>query len=984
MANDPTLHDLNDCGCCQGVTALTPLDDRNRPGLSAIAYRIGVYSDFKVSMESALTGTGNSALSRLKTRDDDDFSIALLDSWAVVADVLTFYQERIANESYLRTANERRSIVELARELGYELNPGVAAGTYLAFTVEHQPGAVDQQAPGAPAETDVPVGTKVQTIPGPGEKPQTFETVEAITAKVGLNQLSVRQTEPRIDERELSVAGTATNLKPGDFLLFVNTKGTNAQSVDLDDPASGGALRAITSVEPDQSAGLTLIRWEEDLDAPLADKDSRLSGDWNATGTKVFALRQRASLFGYNAQDWCALPVAQRVGETNPDPKTVSAQPFLPGAYSNPDEWAEATPVPGTTDINLDAVYNQIVKDGWVVLRATIKPPPARVCIPQPQTTTGTPVLVETATLARAEAQPATGMPFAIESVTPAGSPASQTDTATQAYRAVGVAEEPVARFNMSGKTTKVTLPPGASSPPRAPSGPDRIDKFSPRNTAVYAASEELKLAEMPIRKPVHGSQITLDGQVIGIQAGQRLIVSGITRSGPRSVPSDTDTQVKTEMVVVKDTSTEGGRTLINLTDATPLQFLYEPASVAVYGNVAVATNGETTSEVLGSGDATVPYQRFNLRQSPLTYTSAPTASGGASTLEVRVDNVKWTDVPTLFGRGPRERVYVTRIDDTGKVSVVFGDGRTGARLPQGIENISAAYRKGTGLPGMVKANQLSLLMTRPLGLKSVTNPTAPTGAQDPQVTADAKKNAPTTVLTLDRVVSLSDYEDFARNFSGIAKALATWTWNVHSRGVFLTVAGPGGSPVPEDSQLHDNLLNAIQNLGNPSVPVLIESFSRRSFKISAQVKVDSAYESDLVLAAVAAALESGFSFDARDFGQPVTLSEVFEIIQSVPGVVAVDITRLLLANPLSVLIPFPGPVIETLAPTNLARIKTAAQRVGIGTLAPVPPIDTPATLVSPILPARAPQPGDDAATTKGAELLILDLNPSTDLGVMK
>jgi predicted phage baseplate assembly protein len=328
--------------------------------------------------------------------------------------------------------------------------------------------------------------------------------------------------------------------------------------------------------------------------------------------------------------------------------------------------------------------------------------------------------------------------------------------------------------------------------------------------------------------------------------------------------------------------------------------------------------------------------------------------------------------------------VYVTRIDDTGKVSVVFGDGRTGARLPQGIENISAAYRKGTGLPGMVKANQLSLLMTRPLGLKSVTNPTAPTGAQDPQVTADAKKNAPTTVLTLDRVVSLSDYEDFARNFSGIAKALATWTWNVHSRGVFLTVAGPGGSPVPEDSQLHDNLLNAIQNLGNPSVPVLIESFSRRSFKISAQVKVDSAYESDLVLAAVAAALESGFSFDARDFGQPVTLSEVFEIIQSVPGVVAVDITRLLLANPLSVLIPFPGPVIETLAPTNLARIKTAAQRVGIGTLAPVPPIDTPATLVSPILPARAPQPGDDAATTKGAELLILDLNPSTDLGVMK
>jgi hypothetical protein len=939
MANDPTLRDLNDCGCCQGVTALTPVDDRNRPGLSAIAYRVGVYSDFKVSMESALTGAGNSALSRLKTRDDDDFSIALLDSWAVVADVLTFYQERIANESYLRTANERRSIVELARELGYELNPGVAAGTYLAFTVEHQPAAVDQQAPGAPAETTVPVGTKVQTIPGPGEKPQTFETVEEITAKVGLNQLSARQTEPRIDATSLYLNGVATNLKPGDLLLFVNN--ASLQSIDLDDDAQGGALRAISAVEPDNAASRTLISWDD----PLAGDPFTVAWDpKTGTGTKVFALRQRASLFGYNAQEWCALPVALRVGDKNPDPK-VGAPAFLPGAYSDSNNWADAPLPAGSKSINLDAVYNQIVKNSWVVLLGIAQNPPNRTCLSPPPS------------------PPPVGV------------------KQTQAYFAQDVAEEPVARFNMSGKTTKIILAGGAGD-----AGAPRLHGFSPRNTAVYAASEELTLAEMPISGSVGPSQITMDGPVSGIQAGKRLIVSGVTGSGPAIAPTAADTRVNNEMVVVKDISTDsGGRTLINLTDPTPLQFLYKPATVAIYGNVAAATNGETTSEVLGSGDATVPYQRFNLRQSPLTYRSAPTASGGASTLEVRVDNVKWNEVPTLFGRGPRERVYVTRIDDTGKVSVVFGDGRTGARLPQGTENVSATYRKGTGLPGMVKANQLSLLMTRPLGLKSVTNPTAPTGAQDPQVTADAKKNAPTTVLTLDRVVSLSDYEDFARNFSGIAKALATWTWNVHSRGVFLTVAGPGGSPVPEDSQLHDNLLNAIQNLGNPSVPVLVKSFSPRFFKITAQVKVDSAYKSDLVLAAVAAALQSGFSFDARSFGQPVTLSEVFEIIQNVPGVVAVDITRLLL-TPLPIVVALPPPVIETFLPTNLQTIEVAAEKVGIGTLlpTPLPPIDSPATLVSPILPAQAPQPGDDAATAKGAELLILDLNPSTDLGVMK
>ena len=61
-----------------------------------------------------------------------------------LGDVLTFYQERIANESYLRTATERLSVLELARLIDYQLRPGVAASTYLAFTLEDAPGALGQ------------------------------------------------------------------------------------------------------------------------------------------------------------------------------------------------------------------------------------------------------------------------------------------------------------------------------------------------------------------------------------------------------------------------------------------------------------------------------------------------------------------------------------------------------------------------------------------------------------------------------------------------------------------------------------------------------------------------------------------------------------------------------------------------------------------------------------------------------------------------
>ena len=97
------------CGCCAGVTQKTPLEVENRPGLSAIAYRVGVHGDFLASMIAGLTDADRPKLAELGTRDADDFTIALLDSWAVAAGVLAFYTERLAQESYLRTARERIS-----------------------------------------------------------------------------------------------------------------------------------------------------------------------------------------------------------------------------------------------------------------------------------------------------------------------------------------------------------------------------------------------------------------------------------------------------------------------------------------------------------------------------------------------------------------------------------------------------------------------------------------------------------------------------------------------------------------------------------------------------------------------------------------------------------------------------------------------------------------------------------------------------------
>src|ERR1700680_3958612 len=89
------------CGCCAGTSVQTPQLERNRPDLNALAYRFGAWASFKESMLARLSSSDYPALQALKTPSDDDFTVALLDATSIVFDILTFYQERLVNESYL-------------------------------------------------------------------------------------------------------------------------------------------------------------------------------------------------------------------------------------------------------------------------------------------------------------------------------------------------------------------------------------------------------------------------------------------------------------------------------------------------------------------------------------------------------------------------------------------------------------------------------------------------------------------------------------------------------------------------------------------------------------------------------------------------------------------------------------------------------------------------------------------------------------------
>jgi len=239
------------CGCCEGTHAITPVRETNRPGLKSIRYRAGTHASFLETMKARLSSTDFPELFGLTSRESSDPSIALLDSWATVADVLTFYQERIANEGYLRTATERRSVLELARLVGYSLKPGVAASVYLAYTLDTE------------YELTIPACSRSQSMPTPGELPQSFETSEPLYAKAEWNLLQPRLTKPQVLAatpviKKVYLKGISTNLRTNDALLIV----FNQREQEL---------FRVTEVTPDATndrTGVSLEPWLQSASAP--------------------------------------------------------------------------------------------------------------------------------------------------------------------------------------------------------------------------------------------------------------------------------------------------------------------------------------------------------------------------------------------------------------------------------------------------------------------------------------------------------------------------------------------------------------------------------------------------------------------------------------------------------------------------------------------------------------------------------------------
>ena len=146
-------------------------------------------------------------------RSEADIGMTLLELFAATADNLSYLQDRVATEAFLNTATQRRSVAGHLALIGYQMDEGASAYTWLQFQVD-----AIQVLAGDP-------GFKVSNRPSTSDEPViVFETLGGTTLDPAHNQMVLYDWGNSncclpIQAVNAALVGKYDRLKAGDYLL---------------------------------------------------------------------------------------------------------------------------------------------------------------------------------------------------------------------------------------------------------------------------------------------------------------------------------------------------------------------------------------------------------------------------------------------------------------------------------------------------------------------------------------------------------------------------------------------------------------------------------------------------------------------------------------------------------------------------------------------------------------------------------------------
>jgi hypothetical protein len=752
-------------GACPCGETQSPQMIENAPGLPTIAYRIEDFAGFRRALlepregESSLLGWHPAST---------DLGLQMLEWWAYLADILTFYNERIANEDYLRTAELTASVTGLVALLGYQPRPAIGAvGQLAAIRGSAHPRE----------QLTIPAGMQIASTATPAAPVQSFETSTA-SAFEGNSEVAVKLApSPELlseahGEANFSILlrGSVTSLKAGEELWALS--------------------RAWSSTEPTANrwAKLTVVKTYNEQE-PGAGRNTRVV----LSASHGHELRSVLWLLETDAEEVRLVRATQ------------SAALWTQQTEQPLEALSEFEPT--LVEVILAAVVSAIAPGDLVLLDGENS---------------------AAAGLVTEVRQAFAGVPYPPSQAEPPVPPiavahselALSTAWSAATFPTLGPTNTIVLRFGLRDVGTPIGTP--ATKLEALPARVTPAAGLALPTGVTEAFLEDATGAGVPVLATMSGAEASLAAAPAG--------------SGSQPTPA------KFELLA-------------------PLRLLLDL--------VEVSRGTSVTGEMLGAGDASIAGQTFALQRSPLTY--FPKGSEYASTLEITVDGIVWSEAPTFYEQPPTATVFTVRQLPDATSVVRFGDGLNGARLPSGAK-ILASYRYGAGATSPPAGRLTTILQPQP-NLASLRNPLAVWGGADAEQASEVRTNAPASVLTFGRAISADDYETVAALASGVARARSYWSWDAAAQRTLVKVyVGDEPSAVTAAEQ-------ALSGSEDPNRPVAVEQANAIELTVTCTLLVAADRVESEVKAAAEAALanpETGFFSPAKmPIGQPLYSSQL-------------------------------------------------------------------------------------------------------------
>jgi hypothetical protein len=799
------------------MTVCCPCDVIDHPrkpvipaGLSALPRQLAGLPEYRLAMLRDIPLF--LPLAGWRAREGDDLGVMLLEMWAYVLDILGFYDERIANETYLRTAVLRPSLRKLVELIGYQPRPALGASVVLAAIADSK------------KVVKLPARTAFRSGAFDGQPPQVFETEIEHEIHFLKNLWKTGPLRERtVGDRLLFEADTA-RLARDQIVAFV---WTSRRRTVASSPVSAFSTVERRSIQT--AAGkITSAKAVEATDGQIyvevaVEPPIQIDPDVRLADVQVFSASQTAPVIALpgdglatsvTASQFTQLAVPALVGQSSIPAQLVTA--ITSGTQIGSFEAKQSAIGLSGSVVRLDAVYRTIQQNDLIVISR------------------GSEFRAFTVAAARENELDVSQQPEVKVRI-----PFTELELSPSLPQSWRTARSLTVHFNMldAGKLTR-------SAKTLLYTG-----DFAPPGVSIANVVEPI-----PESVATPGKLLLLDANDNGA------LVDG---------------------TVQIDANGEGS---VQVGAGTPPFTPALRAPVTVFGNLVAATRGESVlSEVIGSGDASLGFQSFTLGKKPLTYFNDPAAPGGRrSTLEVRVNAIKWKEVPSFFGTGPQDEVYIVRQNDDGESEITFGDGVNGVRLPTGVDNVTASYRFGAGAakPPAGLINQLA----KPVeGLRRIVNPVAAGGGADADQPKDIRKNAPNSALILGRAVSVPDFQALAGEFGGVVNAHVEWAWDESCQRAVVMI-----SFISDGGDIAKELRAFLIGQADPTTPLVAIEAEAQPSQLVIDLGIDPRFSGETVVPQVIQALtnpDSGIlALENIPIGLPLFRSRIFDIVLSVEG----------------------------------------------------------------------------------------------------